>query len=208
MNIILLGPPGAGKGTQSKMIEKEYNIPHVSVGDILRKAMQEGTELGKEAAKYVNDGKLLPDDLTIKLVDELVNSDELKNGFILDGFPRTIAQAEALDKITGIDVALDVESRDETIVDRISSRIVCPQCHHIYGKAKPPKEEGICDKCGHELKMRDDQTPEVIQHRLEVYHRDTKPLTDYYKKKGILKTINGEQPIKEVFEDVRKALSA
>lgn len=212
MKIIMLGAPGAGKGTQAKKISEKYQIPHISTGDIFRANIKEGTELGKQAKSYMDQGLLVPDELTVNLVIDRVEHDDCKNGYVLDGFPRTIPQAEALDKaLTGLgehlDYALNVDVPDENIVKRMAGRRACLSCgatYHVVYAA--PKAEGICDVCGSELVLRDDDKPETVTKRLGVYHEQTKPLIDYYAAEGILKTIDGTQNLEAVFDDIKKIL--
>ncbi|WWR16444.1 adenylate kinase [Lachnospiraceae bacterium JLR.KK008] len=205
MKVVMLGAPGAGKGTQAEMIADKYNVPHVSTGDIFRANIKEGTELGKEAQAYMNKGLLVPDELTVKILLDRVAKDDCKNGYVLDGFPRTIAQAETLDKALhelgdAIDFAINVDVPDENIVSRMSGRRACVDCGATYHIVHiPPKAEGICDKCGKELILRDDDRPETISRRLDVYHEQTQPLIEFYDRKGVLKTINGTVDMKEVF---------
>ena len=214
MNLILLGPPGAGKGTQAAKIVEKYNIPHISTGDIFRANIKEGTELGKKAQEYMNKGELVPDELVVDLVVDRVQQDDCKNGYVLDGFPRTIPQAEALDKALAefgdkIDYAIDVNVPDENIVKRMGGRRACVGCgatyHLVYA---PTKTEGICDVCGKELILRDDDKPETVQKRLNVYHEQTQPLIDYYTKAGILKTVDGTVDINDVFAAIVEILGA
>lgn len=208
MKIIMLGAPGAGKGTQAKMIAEKYSIPHVSTGDIFRANIKEQTELGMEAKKYMDQGLLVPDELTVKILLDRVAKDDCKNGYVLDGFPRTIPQAEVLDKAVSelnesIDFAINVDVKDENIVKRMSGRRACLKCGATYHiEHIPPKQEGICDKCGSELVLRDDDKPETVQKRLNVYHEQTQPLIDYYSKKGILKEVDGSQDMKDVFNAI------
>lgn len=212
MKIIMLGAPGAGKGTQAKQIAAKYNIPHISTGDIFRANIKNGTELGKKAKEYMDQGLLVPDELTCDLVMDRIAEDDAKNGFVLDGFPRTIPQAEALtaalEKIgQKMDFAIDVDVPDENIVNRMSGRRACLKCgatYHIV--AIPPKKEGICDACGSELVQRDDDKPETVQKRLDVYHEQTQPLIDYYKEQGILKSVDGTVPMEEVFTAITSIL--
>lgn len=205
MKIIMLGAPGAGKGTQAKMIADRYGLPHVSTGDIFRANIKEGTELGKEAKTYMDKGLLVPDELTVKILLDRVAKDDCKNGYVLDGFPRTIPQAEVLDKALAelgdaIDYAINVDVPDENIVKRMSGRRACLACGATYHiEHIPPKQEGICDRCGKELVLRDDDKAETVKKRLGVYHEQTQPLIDFYTKKGILKTVDGTVDMKDVF---------
>ena len=205
MKIIMLGAPGAGKGTQAKMIAEKYNIPHVSTGDIFRANIKNGTELGKEAKKYIDQGFLVPDELTVKILLDRVAKDDCRNGYVLDGFPRTIPQAEVLDKALremgdGIDYAINVDVPDENIVRRMSGRRACLACGATYHIAHiPPKKEGICDTCGQELVLRDDDKPETVLNRLKVYHDQTQPLIDFYAAQGVLKNVDGTVDMKDVF---------
>ena len=214
MKIIMLGTPGAGKGTQAKQIAGKYNIPHISTGDIFRANIKNGTELGKKAKEYMDQGQLVPDELTCDLVMDRIAEDDCKNGFVLDGFPRTIPQAEALDAAltkTGqaMDYAIDVDVPDENIVNRMSGRRACLKCGATYHIVSiPPKKEGICDTCGSELVIRDDDKPETVQKRLDVYHEQTQPLIDFYQKKGILKSVDGTQSMDEVFGAITEILGA
>ena len=212
MKIIMLGAPGAGKGTQAKMIAEKYGVPHVSTGDIFRANIKEGTELGKEAKQYMDQGLLVPDELTVKILLDRVAKDDCKNGYVLDGFPRTIPQAEVLDKALNelgdrIDYAIDVEVPDENIVKRMGGRRACLTCGATYHiEHVPPKKEGICDKCGSELVLRDDDKPETVKNRLSVYHEQTQPLIDFYTEKGVLRTVDGTQDMKDVFAAIVKIL--
>ena len=208
MKIVMLGAPGAGKGTQAKKIAEKYGIPHVSTGDIFRANLKQGTPLGLEAKKYMDEGKLVPDDLTVKILLYRVAEDDCKKGYVLDGFPRTIPQAEVLDKALEklgekIDFAIDVEVPDEVIVDRMGGRRACPKCGATYHiQNVPPKKEGICDVCGAELILRDDDKPETVKNRLKVYHEQTEALLEFYKKKGILKQIDGTIGLENVFNKI------
>ena len=212
MKIIMLGAPGAGKGTQAKQIADKYTIPHISTGDIFRANIKNGTELGKKAKAYMDQGALVPDELTCDLVMDRIAQDDCKNGFVLDGFPRTIPQAEALtaalNKIgQSMDYAIDVDVPDENIVNRMSGRRACLKCgatYHVVHAA--PKVEGVCDTCGEKLVLRDDDQPETVQKRLNVYHEQTQPLIDFYTKKGILKTVDGTVDMKDVFAAIVKIL--
>ena len=212
MKIIMLGAPGAGKGTQAKMIAEKYGIPHVSTGDIFRANIKNGTELGMEAKKYMDQGQLVPDELTVKILLDRVAQDDCKNGYVLDGFPRTIPQAEALDAALGkinekMDYAIDVDVPDENIVNRMSGRRACLNCGATYHLISiPPKVEGICDVCGEKLILRDDDKPETVKNRLSVYHEQTQPLIDFYAKKNVLAEVDGTKDMEEVFEDIVKIL--
>ena len=212
MKIIMLGAPGAGKGTQAKMIAAKYNIPHISTGDIFRANIKNNTELGKKAKEYMDQGLLVPDELTCDLVTDRIQQDDCANGFILDGFPRTIPQAEALDKaLTGLgqamDYAIDVDVPDENIVNRMSGRRACLKCGATYHIVTiPPKQEGICDNCGSEIVQRDDDKPETVQKRLQVYHDQTQPLIDFYNNKGILKSVDGTKDLDAVFDSIKAIL--
>ena len=214
MKIIMLGAPGAGKGTQAKQIADKYSIPHISTGDIFRANIKNGTELGKKAKQYMDQGALGPDELTCDLVMDRIQQDDCKNGFVLDGFPRTIPQAEALDAALGkinekMDYAIDVDVPDENIVNRMSGRRACLNCGATYHLISiPPKVEGICDRCGSEIVLREDDKPETVQKRLKVYHEQTQPLIDYYKNQGILKSVDGTQPMDEVFKAIVTILGA
>ncbi|MBQ9605915.1 MAG: adenylate kinase [Lachnospiraceae bacterium] len=212
MKIVMLGAPGAGKGTQAEKIAAEYGLPHISTGDIFRKNIKEGTDLGKEAKGYMDAGKLVPDELTVRMLLDRVSGDDCRDGYILDGFPRTIPQAEALDgelKKLGedIDFAIDVEVPDENIVKRMSGRRACPKCGATYHlEFIPPKKEGICDECGAELTIRDDDKPETVKKRLDVYHDQTQPLIEFYEKKGVLHTVDGTADVSDVFEAIKNIL--
>ena len=212
MKIIMLGAPGAGKGTQAKMIAEKYGLPHISTGDIFRANIKEGTELGKEAKTYMDKGQLVPDELTVRILLDRVAKDDCKNGYVLDGFPRTIPQAEVLDKALTerndkIDYAINVEVPDENIINRMSGRRACLGCGATYHIVHiPPKQEGICDKCGQNLVLRDDDKPETVKNRLQVYHEQTQPLIDFYEKKGVLKTVDGTVDMQDVFGAITKIL--
>ena len=205
MKIIMLGAPGAGKGTQAKMIAEKYCVPHISTGDIFRANIKNGTELGVEAKKYIDQGLLVPDELTVKILLDRVAKDDCENGYVLDGFPRTIPQAEVLDKALTelgdkIDYAINVAVPDENIIKRMGGRRACLTCGATYHVEHiPPKTEGICDKCGQELVLRDDDKPETVKNRLDVYHKQTQPLIDYYSNKGVLKVVDGTVDMKDVF---------
>ncbi len=222
MKIIMLGAPGAGKGTQAKRIAEQYGIPHVSTGDIFRANIKEQTPLGMEAKSYMDRGELVPDELTVKILLDRVAKDDCKNGYVLDGYPRTIPQAEVLDKAIEetkdpsaigadekIDFAINVDVPDENIINRMSGRRACLKCGATYHiQYMPPKTEGICDKCQSELVIRDDDKPETVRNRLSVYHEQTAPLNDYYSNKGILRTVDGTKDVDEVFSDIKNILEA
>ena len=205
MKIIMLGAPGAGKGTQAKKIAEKYQIQHISTGDIFRANIKNGTELGKKAKTYMDQGLLVPDELVVDLVADRVVQDDCKNGYVLDGFPRTIPQAEVLDKALTeindkIDYAINVDVPDENIIKRMGGRRACLSCGATYHiEHIPPKQEGICDVCGKELVLRDDDKPETVKNRLDVYHKQTQPLIDFYEAKGILRSVDGTVDMKDVF---------
>jgi adenylate kinase len=214
MKIIMLGAPGAGKGTQAKKIAAKYQIPHISTGDIFRANIKNGTELGQKAKTYMDQGLLVPDELVCDLVVDRVQQEDCAKGYILDGFPRTIPQAESLDAALAklgeaVDFAIDVEVPDENIVKRMGGRRACVGCgatyHLMYA---PTKVEGICDACGAELILRDDDKPETVQNRLRVYHEQTQPLIDYYNGKGILKEVDGTVDMEDVFRAIIEILGA
>ena len=208
MKIIMLGAPGAGKGTQAKMIADKYQIPHISTGDIFRANIKNGTELGKEAKTYMDQGLLVPDELTVKILLDRVAQPDCANGYVLDGFPRTIPQAEVLDKALTelndkIDYAINVDVPDENIVKRMSGRRACVACGATYHiEHIPPKKEGVCDKCGEPLILRDDDKPETVLNRLKVYHDQTQPLIDFYTGKGVLKSVDGTVDMQDVFASI------
>ncbi len=207
MNLILMGAPGAGKGTQSAKISEKYNIPAIATGDILRAAIKAGTELGMAAKSYIDAGKLVPDSVVIGIIKEKIATDECKNGFILDGFPRSIPQAEALDELgVKIDVVLSIEVADDKIVERMSGRRVCPcgaSYHVVYN---PPKKEDVCDKCGAALYVRADDAAETVKNRLSTFHAQTEPLKDFYQAKGILVTVEGQEEVADTTNLVFEAL--
>lgn len=213
MKIVMLGAPGAGKGTQAIKIADKYDIPHISTGDIFRANIKGGTELGQKAKSYIDKGELVPDEVTIGMLLDRIAQDDCKNGYVLDGFPRTIPQAESLTealKSQGdkIDFALNIDVPDEAIIERMSGRRACPKCgatYHIVYAA--PKAENICDKCGTELIIRSDDKPETVKDRLNVYHQQTEPLIAYYKAAGVLREVDGTQELPKVFEDVVAILS-
>lgn len=214
MKIIMLGAPGAGKGTQAKRIAEKYSVPHISTGDIFRANIKNGTELGKKAKTFMDQGLLVPDELVVELVADRITQEDCVNGFVLDGFPRTIPQAEALDEALKnmgqtMDYAIDVDVPDENIINRMSGRRACLDCGATYHIVNiPTKVEGICDNCGSKVVLRDDDKPETVQKRLEVYHAQTQPLIDYYKKQNILKTVDGTQPMDDVFGAIVEILGA
>ena len=214
MKIIMLGAPGAGKGTQAKMIADKYSIPHISTGDIFRANIKNGTELGKKAKEYMDQGLLVPDELTVDLVIDRVAQEDCKNGYVLDGFPRTIPQAESLDAALEkrgekVDYAINVEVPDDNIVNRMSGRRACVACGATYHIVHiPTKVEGICDRCGSELILRDDDKPETVTKRLNVYHEQTQPLIVYYNGKNVLVEVDGTKDMKDVFGDIVKILGA
>ncbi|MCJ7834714.1 adenylate kinase [Cuneatibacter sp. NSJ-177] len=208
MKIVMLGAPGAGKGTQAKMLADQYAIPHISTGDIFRANIKEGTELGKKAKEFIDAGALVPDELTVDLVMDRIDHEDCKKGYILDGFPRTINQAEKLTEALGvkggdIDYAVNVDVPDEAIVERMAGRRMCPNCGASYHVVNiPPKKDGICDRCGEELITRKDDQPETVKKRLAVYHEQTRPLYDYYKEKGLVVDVDGTKPMEEVFQAI------
>ena len=214
MKIVMLGAPGAGKGTQAKMIASKYQIPHISTGDIFRANIKNGTELGKKAKSYMDQGLLVPDELTVDLVIDRLANDDCKNGYILDGFPRTIPQAEALDAALAklgerMDYAIDVDVPDENIVSRMSGRRACTGCGATYHIVYNPSKKGdCCEVCGEKLILRDDDKPETVQKRLNVYHEQTQPLIDYYSKQGCLKEVDGTVDMSDVFDAIVKILGA
>lgn len=208
MRLVLLGAPGAGKGTQAKMLIEKYGIPQISTGDILRKAVQDGTPLGKEAKSYMDKGELVPDRVVIGLIEERIRQDDTRDGYILDGFPRNIAQAEALDRMLNdvrmpLDLVLNIYAPREDLLKRLTGRRTCRGCQQMFNiYYSPPRRDGICDKCGGELFQRDDDKEETIKRRLDVYDAQTAPLIEYYKKKGILKSVMGIGNIDEIFGSI------
>ena len=214
MKIIMLGAPGAGKGTQAMKIAEKYQIPHISTGDIFRANIKEGTELGKKAKSYMDQGQLVPDELTLELIMDRFQNPDCANGYVLDGFPRTIPQAEALTEALAkkgetIDYAINVEVPDENIINRMGGRRVCLACgstyHIVYA---PTRVEGICDRCGEKLVLRDDDKPETVKNRLNVYHNQTQPLIEYYTRQGKLAEVDGTQSMEDVFNAIVKILGA
>lgn len=214
MKLIMLGAPGAGKGTQAKMIAKKYQIPHISTGDIFRANIKSQTELGMKAKSFMDQGMLVPDEITIGMLLDRIHEADCAGGYVLDGFPRTIPQAESLTKAlaemgTGIDYAINVDVPDDNIVSRMSGRRACLNCGATYHVAfNPPKTENVCNTCGQSLVLRDDDKPETVKKRLDVYHQQTQPLIDYYKKAGVLKEVDGTQNMEDVFQSIIKVLGA
>ena len=214
MKIVFLGPPGGGKGTQAKSISNRYSIPHISTGDIFRKNISENTPLGIEAKSYMDNGQLVPDEVTINMVKDRLQQDDCKNGYLLDGFPRTVHQAEALDNFLtereeSIDTALLIEVPKEFILERMTGRRVCPSCGASYHiKFNPPTNDGKCDLCGSDVIQRKDDTEETVKERLDVYENQTQPLIDFYKNKKQLSVVDGTQAINEVFESICKILGS
>lgn len=214
MKIIMLGAPGAGKGTHATKISEKYGIPHISTGDIFRENIKNGTELGKKAKTYMDAGDLVPDELTCDLVVDRIHQPDAANGYVLDGFPRTIPQAEALTKALAssgekVDFAIEIHLEDQKIIDRMAGRRVCAGCGATYHVVNiPPKKEGICDECGKELTLRKDDDPDTVKKRLGVYHEQTAPLIDYYKNQGILHVIEGSVGFEPAFQEVSKLLDA
>lgn len=215
MRVVMLGAPGAGKGTQSGIIAKEHSIPHISTGDIFRANISSGTELGKKAKEYVDKGLLVPDELVVDLVMSRLGEEDCKNGYVFDGFPRTIPQAEALDKALSaaggkLDYAINIDVPDEVIISRMACRRMCPKCGAIYNTTgnPPKKREGFCDECGTELVLRDDDQPETVKKRLTVYHDETEPLITYYKKSGVLVTVDGTIGLENVSDAIERIFKA
>lgn len=208
MKVVMLGAPGAGKGTQAKMIADRYRVPHVSTGDIFRANLKNGTELGKKAKTYMDAGQLVPDELTVDLLIDRISQPDCANGYVLDGFPRTINQAECLERALSergekVDFAIDIEVQDENIIRRMGGRRACLSCGATYHIVNvPPKAEGICDHCGAELVLRDDDRPETVKKRLEVYHAQTQPLIDFYSGRKVLHKVDGTQEMEKVFADI------
>ncbi len=209
MRMIFLGPPGVGKGTHAAEAGEHYGIPKISTGDMLRDEIKNDSELGKKAQEYMNAGRLVPDELVIEILKERISQKDCINGFILDGFPRTLEQAEALESISEIELVVNFNLSHENLMQRLGGRITCRKCEAIYHvKNNPPKREGVCDLCGSELYVRKDQKPEVIETRLETYEKQTKPLIDYYRKKDLLVDFNAEGEVKDVSERLIKLIDA
>jgi adenylate kinase len=212
VKVVLLGPPGSGKGTQAGMVSREFGIPQISTGDILRESIEKNTDLGKKAREYVEAGRLVPDDIVLSLVEERTAKKDCAAGFILDGFPRTLVQAEGLDRMLeargdGLDAVLFIDVSDETIISRLSRRRVCPNCGALYNlDSDPPRKEGICDRCGGKLVARVDDDPGTVKTRLEVYRRDTLPLVEHYKAAGLLRRVDGEKSAEGVFSSILREL--
>jgi adenylate kinase len=213
LNLILLGPPGSGKGTQGERLQADFRLPYYATGDILRAAVRDGTDLGRQAKEYMDRGDLVPDDVIIGLIAERVESPEAADGFILDGFPRTTAQAEALDEEMGrlekrLTAAILIDVSDDEVIRRLSGRRTCEKEGHIFHvESDPPKEEGVCDVCGGRLVVRDDDKPDVIRNRLEQYHTKTEPLVSYYEDKGILRRVDGHRKPEDVSDRIRALLA-
>lgn len=212
MRLVLLGPPGAGKGTQASEITKRYDIPHISTGDIFRDNIKRGTDLGKKAKKYLDNGSLVPDDIVVSIVKDRLAEDDCKDGFLLDGFPRTVNQAHALDDALNemkikLDNVINIDVAKEVLINRAIGRRICKDCGATYHiEFNPPREDSKCDVCGGALYQRDDDTEETVARRIAVYNKQTKPLIDYYSKKGIIINVDGKQSIESVFEDIVKSL--
>ena len=212
MNLILLGPPGAGKGTQAVNIVEKYKVPHISTGDIFRENIKNGTELGMKAQEYMNRGELVPDELVCDIATDRLSRDDCKDGFLLDGFPRTVFQAEKLDEYLNakgktLDVVINLEADDEELIRRLTGRRICRNCQASFHVINiPPKKEGVCDYCGGELYQRDDDTVETAKNRISVYDEQTKPLVDYYCNKGVIANIDSTTGVKNVFADIVAAL--
>ena len=212
LNLILLGPPGSGKGTQGERLQEDFDLPYYATGDILRSAVREGTEIGREAKGYMERGDLVPDDVIVGVIAERIDEKEAEDGFILDGFPRTEPQAEALDeKLTElgreVSAAVLIEVDEDEVVRRLGGRRTCPNGHVFHAEFDPPEKEGVCDVCGAELEVRDDDKPDVIRHRLATYREKTEPLVDYYEARGLLKRVDGDRSPEEVTDTIRKLLA-
>lgn len=209
MNLIMFGPPGGGKGTYSSSISEKYGIPHVATGDIFRKEVKEGSELGKRVEEYLDKGNLVPDELVNEVVGKRLSQSDCEDGFVLDGYPRTLPQAEALGEMVDIDLVINLKVSDEVIINRLSNRRICRDCGEIYNlESIPPEEEGVCDKCGGELYQRDDDKPEVVRKRLEGYKERAQPLIDYYREKGLVEDIvaQEERPIEEMLDEIYEVI--
>ena len=212
LNLILLGPPGSGKGTQGERLQEDLELPYYATGDILRAAVRDGTEIGREAKEYMDRGDLVPDDVIVGVIAARIDQHEAEDGFILDGFPRTEPQAEALDEKLGelgrrLSAAVLIDVDDEEVVRRLGGRRTCPNGHIFHVEFDPPEKEGVCDVCGEPLLIRDDDKPEVIRNRLDQYHSKTKPLVAYYEEQGLLKRVDGDQEPEQVSDQIRKLLA-
>jgi len=208
-NIVVIGPQGSGKDTQSEMLSKEFNYPFIVMSDLFRQEIKRGSKIGRKVSRLIKQGKLAPDSMALALLKKRLKQKDSKKGYILNGFPRNIKQAKALDKITKIDLVLELFISDKEAVKRLSGRRFCPVCSATYHiKFKPPKKRGICDLCGSRLMVREDDKPGVIKKRLLIYHQQTEPVLDYYRQKGIYLWINGEQPISDVFKEIKKKIKA
>lgn len=208
MNIVFLGPPGSGKGTHAARLAANCGIPHISTGDMLREAMRNGTPLGLKAKRYIESGALVPDDVIIEIVKDRLQQPDCKKGFVLDGFPRTVMQAEALDSLVKIDKVINIQVPFDKLMDRITHRWICEKCGASYRIEDPEKTELICEKCGGKLYQREDDKPETFSNRLKVYEAQTQPLIEYYKKRSVLINISSDQPIEGTFADICKALGS
>lgn len=208
MRLVLLGPPGAGKGTQAARLEAAYDLPHIATGDIFRQAMKNETELGQKAKEYIDQGQLVPDEIVVGIVEERLQEEDCQAGFILDGFPRTIEQAEALAELDfSLDAVLNIEVSDQEVINRLSGRRVCEDCGATFHlEYDPPEKDMSCDQCGGELYQREDDTPETIKERLEVYQEQTAPLVDYYQDRDLLYSVTGEQDLEQVFAEITAIL--
>jgi adenylate kinase len=212
LNLILLGPPGSGKGTQGDLLQEELELPYYATGDILRQAVREGTEVGQKAREYMGAGDLVPDEVIVGVIGEKIDQHEAEDGFILDGFPRTEPQAEALSEKLDelgrrVTAAVLIDVSDEEVIRRLGGRRTCPNGHIFHTEFDPPEQEGVCDVCGEELAVRDDDKPEVIRKRLDTYHEKTEPLIDYYESRGLLSRVNGDRPPEEVTDRIRALLA-
>jgi adenylate kinase len=212
LNLILLGPPGSGKGTQGERLQNDFDLPYYATGNILRAAVRDETDIGKEAKEYMERGDLVPDDVIVGVIGERIDEKEADDGFILDGFPRTEPQAEALDKkLSELDrklsAAILIDVGDDEVVRRLSGRRTCSNGHIFHMESDPPKNEGVCDVCGKPLEVRDDDKPEVVRHRLDTYHDKTEPLVAYYEEQGLLKRVNGDRDPEEVTDRIRALIA-
>jgi len=207
MNIVIIGPQGSGKGTHSDILSKKLGIPHISTGDMFREEVKKGTELGKTLEKYMNEGKLVPDEIVNEVMKKRLSEDDCKNGFILDGYPRNLNQAKMLDKIAKIDHVIYLDISDEKAIERISNRRQCRNCNAIYNLITiPPKKPGVCDKCGGPLYQRDDDKPDAVKERLKIFHEVTKPIIDYYRERGILDIVNSESEVEETQRKIEEVM--